>query len=83
LTQAAQKQKGATRAPLGILESEHQLSAGVASCRLHPAFAATVGKQTASGHRRFFNDYLLSAPRYRWWLRQILSRFVARATCSV
>jgi hypothetical protein len=33
------------------------------------------GKRTASGQRRFFNDHLLSAPRYLWWLRQILSRF--------
>jgi hypothetical protein len=32
--------------------------------------------QTASGDRRFFNDHPVSAPRYRWWLRQILSRFV-------
>jgi hypothetical protein len=43
---------------------------------LHPASTAAAGKWTASGHRRFFNGYLLSAPRNRWWLRQILRRFV-------
>jgi hypothetical protein len=25
--------------------------------------------------RRLFNDHLLVAPRYRWWLRQILAPF--------
>jgi hypothetical protein len=57
-------------------ESEHQVSPGVASCRLPPASTATAGKRTASGHRRFFNVHLLSAPRYRWWLRQILCPFL-------
>jgi hypothetical protein len=70
------KSKSARRRFARNSEGERQVSPGVASCRLHPASTATVGKRTASGHRRFFNDHLLFAPRYRWWLRQILRRFV-------
>jgi hypothetical protein len=72
----ASKSKSARRRFARNSEGERQVSPGVASCRLHPASTATVGKRTASGHRRFFNDHLLFAPRYRWWLRQILRRFV-------
>src|SRR5690606_34911945 len=57
-----------------VVEDEPQLSAGVASRRLLPASTATVGRWTASGHRRFFNVSLFAAPRYRWWLRQTLCR---------
>jgi hypothetical protein len=41
---------------------------------LHPASAGTLqARQTASKTRRFLNVHLLAAPRYRWWLRQILA----------
>src|SRR5476649_3044135 len=41
-----------------ILESERQVSPGVASCRLPPAFASTSSaSQTASNPSRFFNAH--------------------------
>jgi hypothetical protein len=52
---------------------------GISWCRLVPVASGVrehiVGPTDRFRDRRFFNDHLLAAPHYRWWLRQILAPF--------
>jgi len=61
----------------GIGESEHQASPGVASCRLPPASTCHCRQANRFRSQALPQRSSGSAPRYRWWLRRTLGRFMS------
>jgi hypothetical protein len=79
--------KPARLAPARVLKIGRERSPGISWRRLLPVASGvhmhTAGMRTASGVRRFVSGHPVPAPRYRWWLRRILSRFVVKKiTCG-
>ncbi|WP_426208310.1 hypothetical protein [Massilia sp. TWP1-3-3] len=60
---------------LGRAITSYLLASPLAGCIRRPLAHSRLADSFQN--RRFFNDYLLIAPHYRWWLRQVRVPFFA------